>query len=357
MLVPGDFHAGRAAVVKTLLLIAVIVSPVSHADKTDLVHLRNGDRVTGEIEELTRGQVRLSTNSFGTIFVKWEDVERIDTNKFLQVELVDGGRYFGPAIPADTAETLALEVSGSFVSLDLDRIVYLHPIKRNERFQGNLDSSLAIGFSFTSASDVLRWNVNASTKYRTAKFLASASYDSLITNSKSGADSVNRDLSLGYNHFLRNRWLWFGHGNFQENTELGIDGRVLAGGGIGRYVSRSVSHEFLLAAGITGNYENSSRSEVSGGDSGTTVEGLLVADWSYFKLYSPKSDVSATLYLYPGISDSDRQRGDLRIRYRQEFAKDLFWNLTYFDTFDTKPPAGALSKRDYGLVTGVEYEF
>ena len=63
------------------------------------------------------------------------------------------------------------------------------------------------------------------------------------------------------------------------------------------------------------------------------------------------------LEYFPGITDSDRHRGDLNIRYRQELVRDIFWNVTHYASFDTKPPAGALSESDYGIVTGVEYLF
>lgn len=65
--------------------------------------------------------------------------------------------------------------------------------------------------------------------------------------------------------------------------------------------------------------------------------------------------VSASLF--PGILESGRLRGDARIRYRQEFLKDLFLNLTYYYNFDTDPPVGAVSDSDYGIVTGIEYLF
>ena len=44
-------------------------------------------------------------------------------------------------------------------------------------------------------------------------------------------------------------------------------------------------------------------------------------------------------------------------RYRQEFLKDLFLNLTYFYNFDTDSPVGAVSETDFGIVTGIEYLF
>jgi len=56
-------------------------------------------------------------------------------------------------------------------------------------------------------------------------------------------------------------------------------------------------------------------------------------------------------------SSQGRHRGDLRVRYRQEFLADLFRNFTYFENFDTKPRLGATSDRDYGLITNLEYKF
>ena len=103
------------------------------------------------------------------------------------------------------------------------------------------------------------------------------------------------------------------------------------------------------------NLEDSTDPMSSGRTSNT--EALLQTEWSYFKLYTPKSDLNIRFQYYPGISDSDRYRGDLRIRYRQEFVKDLFWNLTYYNSYDSKPPSGALSKGDVGVVSSIEYLF
>lgn len=56
-------------------------------------------------------------------------------------------------------------------------------------------------------------------------------------------------------------------------------------------------------------------------------------------------------------SSQGPHRGELRVRYRQECLADLFWNLVYFDNFDSKPSLGATSDRDYGLITSLEYKF
>ena len=69
------------------------------------------------------------------------------------------------------------------------------------------------------------------------------------------------------------------------------------------------------------------------------------------------SDINLTADLYPGITESDRLRGNLRLRFRHELVKKLFWNINYFYNFDTDPPSGATSDEDYGIVTSLEYDF
>jgi hypothetical protein len=182
----------------------------------------------------------------------------------------------------------------------------------------------------------------------------------MITNNGSGQDSKRRDLAGSYQRFLRDRWLWFANASLQENDELGVDGRLLVGGGAGRFAIQSRRQELLLGIGLTANLENalgSSDPSDSGSDRDASLEGYLSGEWRYFKLHTPKSDVTLTAALFPGITESGRLRGDARVRYRQEFVQDLFLNLTYYYNFDTDPPAGALSESDYGIVTSLEYLF
>jgi hypothetical protein len=340
------------------LLVAVLtVSAPVLAQKTDLIFLHNGDRVTGEIKELQRGELRVTTNAFGTLYVNWEDVERIASDKRIQVEMVDGARYYGPASASEEPDVVSLNIAGAAVNLDLNQIVHLIPIKENRTFSGNLDNSLSIGFTYSRASDVLQWNVNASSKYRAEKYLASLTFDSMVTNNGAGIDSERSDLTASYSRFRGKRWFLFGTGSYQTNDELGISGRFLASGGVGRYLAQSTRHEFIFGGGLAGNWENATDSQPTDSRFESNAEGLLRVEYSYFKLNTPKSSINLALDYFAGITDTSRQRGDFNIRYRQEFVLDLFWNLTYYFSFDTKPPAGAFSESDHGVVTSIEYLF
>jgi len=350
----------RAAGPAGICFLMFCQSPSALAQKTDLVYLRNGDRLTAEVKDLAHGEVRLETSALGTVYVKWQDVDRIETDKQLQVQLTDGRRYFGAARPSATSGLLTLDVGGETLAFEHERIVRVQPIIGTGDLRGNLDLSLGLGLTYTRASDLLQWNIRASTKYRTEKYIASASYDSLVTNNGDGADSTRRDLSGTYLRLRRNRWLWFANATLQQNDELGVDRRALVGGGLGRFLVQSQKHEVLLAGGLTANVEDLRGSpDATPGrtGSGTSLEWLLYGEWTYFRLKTPKSSVSLAGALYPGLTEAGRLRGDLRARYRQEFVKDLFLNLTYYYNFDTDPSAGAFSETDYGVVTGLEYQF
>jgi hypothetical protein len=71
----------RAFGAAALLLIAANV----FAAKSDVVVLQNGDRITGEVKELKRGQLRLDTEEAGTICVEWDKIAAVTTAGRYQV--------------------------------------------------------------------------------------------------------------------------------------------------------------------------------------------------------------------------------------------------------------------------------
>ena len=63
--------------------------PATAAD-TDVVVLRNGDRLHGEIKGLRFGRLELSTTSMSTIYVEWDKVVGLTSPSFFEIETADG---------------------------------------------------------------------------------------------------------------------------------------------------------------------------------------------------------------------------------------------------------------------------
>jgi hypothetical protein len=77
------------------------------AARTDVVVLRNGDRLTGELTELDRGRLTFKTDDVGTVAIEWDDVAGVTAAATFEVEDLDGRQYFG-ALQPGAAGTLAV---------------------------------------------------------------------------------------------------------------------------------------------------------------------------------------------------------------------------------------------------------
>jgi len=57
------------------LALLVVCSATAHAQpKADVVRLANGDHITGEVKNLNRGQLELSTDDVGTLYFEWDKI-------------------------------------------------------------------------------------------------------------------------------------------------------------------------------------------------------------------------------------------------------------------------------------------
>jgi len=347
-----------AAVLLAAGIILLAPATVLAGKKTDLIYLKNGDRITGEVKELSQGLMRLKTDALDTVYIKWEDINHIKSDKWLQVELTDGTRFFGQSPePSEESHQLVLQTQRGPVTLDFDDIVRLEQIKVDEKLWKRLDTKIKLGYNFTKASDVATTNINASTTYRTREFLTSLSLDATRTRKGEGDDTKRADLTFAYLRFKKNRWFWFGSASAQTNEELGIAGRLLGSGGLGRYLRQSSKTDWFLSAGLAANLEKTVSDELDNRQNEASWEGLIQTEWNFYRLYTPKSNWRVRMQLYPGITDTDRNRGNLDVTFQQEFFKDLFWDLSFYYTYDSKPPETASAKDDYGIVTSVGYTF
>lgn len=79
----------------SILLVLLSVARPAWAQRTDVVVLVNGDRITGEIVKLDRGQLQFKTDNEGTIYVEWDKVIGVDAARQFEVATSDGRRFLG----------------------------------------------------------------------------------------------------------------------------------------------------------------------------------------------------------------------------------------------------------------------
>ena len=106
-----------------------------------------------------------------------------------------------------------------------------------------------------------------------------------------------------------------------------------------------------------------SRENVRGGFSDEdTVEAFASLNWDWFRYDTPELDLSTNLHIFPNLSDSGRIRAEFDINIKWEMAEDLFWKLSFYDSYDSDPIVSDptlmnVEKNDYGIVTSLGWEF
>jgi hypothetical protein len=326
------------------------------AEKTDVVVLINGDRITGEVKQLSYGQLKFKTDHMGTIYIEWDKIASLSTNQVLQVETTDGGRYDGRSPePGKKAATLRLvpigkRSAGQAIDLPMDQIVRMAYLEQGN-FIDRLDGAVSVGYNYTQATEVEQFNFSGNFGTRNSKRKWNVALDTNMSSQAQGPSSQRATLSGTFEKFLPDRYYYESTLSFTQNDELGLDLRGLFSGTAGRYLIQRQGMELRAGAGLSVSRENFS--------DGTTVDSLelpLTTSFTMFRLDSPKTDVTLELTVLPSLTESGRVRGEASISARHEIVSDLFFEISLYDSYDNRVPEGS-SVNDWNVVTSLGYSF
>lgn len=330
---------------------AVLLSTVSPAaaERTDVLILKNGDHITGEIKSLQRGMLEFKTDHMDTLQVEWPAVARLTSKTHFEVELEDGRRFYGSLAP-DTEEGRVEVVGTETETALLPSVVHITPFQRS--FWSQVNGSLSVGYSFTQSQKTSTWNAAANANYRTRHYLTTVSYSSYL-NAQDGSDTTTRNkLGLTFSRFLGTRWFAMGLTQFLQSTELGVDLRSTAGGALGNSVIQTNRTVLAPFAGIV--YANS----IFVGSTPSRNELLAMAGVQYylFTFGHHKTDLTTTVYLLPSLTESGHFRLEFQSDYRIKLFSQFYWTLNVFDSFDNDPPLGG-AENDFGVTTSLQWSF
>ena len=319
--------------------------------KTDVVIFKNGDRLTGEVKSLDRGYLRFKTEATDTIKIEWDEVAYLSSDQNIQVETVLGQRHLGHLSTSDEKFNIIVETHADPIKLNNTQVVKMTPIE--EKGINRFDGDITLGYNFTKANEVLQVNFGLDLEYRTEVRILSLSSDATLTDSQSNDPNQRENLHLDYRRLLKNRWLAGGGVTLERNDELGIDMRSSLRGTGGRILRQSDHSALILEGGLMG-----TREELAGNTSDQdTIEAFGTVIWDWYRYDAPELDLSTSLQVIPNLTDTGRVRGELDISLKWEMIEDLYWELSYYHSYDNRPATDGAENSDYGVVTSVGYDF
>lgn len=326
------------------------LAPLAHAEKTDVVFMENGDRLTGELRSMGRGKITYKTDIASTIYLEWERISQVEIQRDILVETIDGVRYSGHIGKTDKPDEISVATSHGPVVLKNHQIASMNPL--NQSGWRDVVIEVSAGFNIAKANSVSQFNGSGSVSRKTSAHFWSVNTSTNTSSSSDNPSSQRASLQLNYSKLRPNRWLTSGILGFDTNDELNIDLRTSLGGGGGRILRQTDHSDVILQGGLL-----LTREKDGTGGSSDSVESYGLLQWDWFKFTQPDIDLSTRVMVIPSLTDEGRLRSQVDMSLSWKIIGDLRWKIDFYNTQDNKPKTADASSNDYGVNTSVSYRW
>jgi hypothetical protein len=322
---------------------------------TDVIVMKNGDHLTGEIKGLNAGVLYVSMKYIlGTSSVQWSEVARLESKQLFIVKTDDGSVYTGaldtPEVPADKiVEIEVVETTGKEVAIARPKIVTMDVT--STKFHERLNGSISIGSTYSKGNDSRQYSLGSQINYPRERWAAAATYNSTVTANTGANASARNQVDVDMFRLLRwNNWFYEGVGTLLQSSEQTINTQTTVGGGVGRFLKNTNQTRISLLGGIA--QQNTNYGDNVSAQNLTS--GLIVGNVQFFRFN--KTNVNFTGAFLPIFNDPGRVKFNMNATYFLKFYSNFTWNVSFYGNWDSRPPAN-FSGSDYGSSTGLSWTF
>ncbi len=330
-----------------LLLFTVILASSVMAFAEDVIVLKNGDRISGEVKKLEAGHVHIDAGYGDNIFIiDWEEVERIESPAYFAVGTSGGARLSGSIrTDPEVSTRILVEGQGATVPLEHSELVSLRLIDAG--FWGRFSTSVDFGMSLTKANETKQFNTRSTVSYLTDDWSLEGNYTSLWNLREDVPKTKRNELGTNFLYFLTDRWYSVTFGNFLQSDELQLDLRSSIGTGVGRYLV--ANNRWLLSINAGGAWTNENFEEplVSNRNTG---EAFGAIEFDAFNIGD--LNILAQFSVFPNLNDLGRVRMNFRNDFKWDLPQDLYFSVGFTSNFDSSPPTDT-PRNDYIFSTSV----
>ncbi|HEY1304120.1 MAG TPA: DUF481 domain-containing protein [Vicinamibacterales bacterium] len=342
----------------SLLILLLGLPSTLRAQSPDVVEVASGERIKGDIDRLDRGRLEFRTarsaagrpRFAGTISIIWSEVVSLSSDKMLDVLLVSGQAYAGTISSPKPGTLVVQTATGPTMPIDFKDIVWIAPI--NGPFLARTTGSIDFGLEWVHAENARYYTLNAEADHQssTHAYETTVEFESYLAARDDAERLTRNDGRVEVERRLANRWFLFGRFQGQQDKELELDARFVAGGGIGRRLVRTNRGHLSVKGGL--DYDTERYSEV--GEFDHSAEALAGLELDFFE---PGNSLEGTLEgnTFFNLSRS-RFRAEWDASVRKEVLWDLYWAVNFFDSYDSDPPEDT-PHRNLGLSITLGWTF
>jgi hypothetical protein len=340
------------------ILLLLMAAPVLARESTDVIIMKNGDHLTGEIKGLSQGVLYISMQYIlGTSDVQWSKVDHIESKQLFLVKTENGSVYSGTlstaeAIKGRPVTIEVVEPVGMPIELEQRTVVMMDPTSEHfwQRFNGQIDT----GLTYAKGNQSTQYNLSSEVSYPRERWQASATYNSTLSTSTGVTATTRNQIGLAGEHLLRrSNWFYAGVVGLLQSSVQDINLQSSVGGGIGRYLANSNQAKIYVLGGL--GFQRTQYSPTVGVSNPQDVSTVLVgAGARLYQFNKTTLEVKATVY--PAISAPGRVYSNLNASYYIKLSGSLSWNVSFYGSWDNQPPP-TFTGSDYGMSSGLSITF
>jgi hypothetical protein len=345
---------------KAILLFAAILvgKPLLAREKTDIIIMKNGDRITCEIKGLNSDTLYISVSYIlGTLSVDWNRVDHLESSQLFMVKTQDGTVYTGSlSTPKTLGERpLQIEILQSpekKTTLPATEVVDVTQTATN--FWQRLNGQIGTGFTYSKGNQATQYNLNSSVQYPAERWSVGANYNSNLTANTGATNKTRNEVTFTGQRLMRwNNWYYTGLADFLQSSVQGIQIASTFGGGVGRYLKNTGRTTLKVYGGFA--WQRLSYQEALIPSPTQQVTSALVgASLNLFRF--DKTTLAVNAIVLPALSQPGRVILNLNSSYYVKLWGKLNWNFTVYGNWDNRPPPGFVGS-DYGTTSGLSLTF
>jgi len=325
---------------------------VSYGDE---IQLKNGDRITGKIQNLVDGKLTFKADAAGPITVNLSDIQTLSSDDPIEVNLKD---KTGFTQKVSSAELGRFSIEGSETTraqeFAVSDIVSINPpVKPIPKWTGDISAGIASTHGNTKTEMI---TANASFAKRTEKDRTTITTD--YAKGEQEDPDTGEDVTIEdwwrakgkYDYFFSKKKYGYVDGRYEKDAVAELDRRTIIGLGGGYQWIESEKMNFSSEFGLASLYEKYDNQT----DSNSEI--ALQLGYNFDRKLRENIKFVHDLTFYPSIDKFSDYYLTTTAGVRADFTETFFLTLKAILNYDTTPAIGS-HKTDVKYFLGLGYRF
>ena len=324
----------------------------SSRTSTDVLIMKNGDKITCEIRSLSQGQLTIKQSyANSTVVLDWKQIDHIQSNQTFVIIDTNGNAFSG--LLSESPDEHIVSVTGS----EKNGIAHTEVVsieQTGETFMRRLRGNIDLGTSFAQSNSQKNLTLDTDLIYQaTTHFFSLTSSTQFTSQQKTNNTSETTVKSEYFKQMRKSNWYAGGISNFLSSSEQQIDLRTTLGAALAvrPIFTNKTNLSFIGALAYTTEKDASNTISTT---STNSMDAAAAVQYSTFRFDSTSFDTA--LWVYPSLTSAGRVRMTFNQDIYFKFYKDFYFRASFFDNYDNRPVVGAPSN-NLGVTSTVGWSF